>query len=99
MPEPTNRLANWLHRVVALKLPPDVEKCAHEYVFTHVFARFRSDEELKRLRRSFRTTRKIERWGASHCTRMELMIGGCLALRELGLAAYEKPKVRKRTKK
>jgi hypothetical protein len=82
-----------------LDLPRDAQKCVREYVFLHVFFPHYPDDELKRLRRTFRTTRKIQRWGAEHCTRMELMISGYLALRELGLANYIAPRGRKRKKR
>ena len=97
MAESTNRLQGLLQRLD--HLPPDAQKCTRELIFLHVFFPTYTDADLKRKRRTYRTTRKIARWGAPHCTAMVLMIEGFLALRELGLATYIAPRGRRRKKR
>jgi len=95
MLDPTNRLAGLLHRLEEL-LPSEYDKeCAREWLFLHVFFPYHSDAELRRRRGTYRHKQKIRRWGEAHCANMVLMIDGYLALRELGLADYIKPRGRK----
>lgn len=94
MSEPTNRLASWLDRID--HLPVQAQKCARDLVIKHVFFGFETDADLKRMRGEYRRQRKIKTYGAEHCARMVEIIEGYLALREMGIVTYERPRGRRR---
>ena len=96
MSEPTNRLACWLDRID--HLPPDVQKCTRDLVIKHVFFVFETDADLRRMRGEYRRQRKVKTYGQAHCAQMVAMIEGYLALREMGIAVYERPRGRRRKK-
>ena len=94
MSDTTNRLASWLDPID--HLPPHARKCARDLVIKHLFFAFETDADLRRMRGEYRRQRKVKTYGEEHCARIVEMIEGYLILRELGLAAYDRPRGRRR---